>query len=103
MPSGSTVAAANDGVLKDLLTYVAMFLVNSILKQSGIVPSDDATYQVRRMILSAFFIASHAGVLGELVFHPSLVGSDERRAPLKTPAWEATFFTTSNSVSVYTG
>ena len=50
MPSGSTVAAANDGVLKDLLTYVAMFLVNSILKQSGIVPSDDATYQVRRMI-----------------------------------------------------
>ena len=50
VPSGSTVAAANDGVLKDLLTYVAMFLVNSILKQSGIVPSDDATYQVRRMI-----------------------------------------------------
>ena len=36
--------------LKDLLIYVTMFLVNSILKQSGIVPSDDAAYQVRRMI-----------------------------------------------------
>ena len=28
-------------------------------------------------------IASHAGVFRELVFHP------EKRAPLKTPAWEA--------------
>ena len=31
--------------------------------------------------------------LGELVFHPSkqtaVVGGDEKRAPLKTPAWEA--------------
>ena len=28
--------------------------------------------------------------LGELVFHPFLVGRDEKRAPLKTSAWEAT-------------
>ena len=36
-------------------------------------------------------LASHA-FYGELVFHPSpqaFVGRDERRAPLKTPAWEA--------------
>ena len=34
--------------------------------------------------------------LGELVFHPSpqtaFVGRDEKRALLKTPAWEASFF-----------
>ena len=39
--------------------------------------------------ISANIIASHAGVFGELVFHPS-PGRDETRAPLKTPAWEAT-------------
>ena len=45
---------------KRLLTYVTMFLVNSILKQSGIVPSDDAMYPVRRMISSAFFTTSNS-------------------------------------------
>ena len=44
---------------QDLLTYVTMFL-DSILKQSGIVPSDDAMYQVRRMIWSAFFTTSNS-------------------------------------------
>ena len=43
------------------------------------------------VIFSPFPLASHAGVFRELVFHPSLVGRDEKRAPLKTPAWEATF------------
>ena len=27
--------------------------------------------------------------LGELVFHPSPQGRDEKQAPLKTPAWKA--------------
>ena len=45
---------------------------------------------------SWLYLASHAGVLGELVFHPSpqtpFVGMDERRAPLKTPVWEARLY-----------
>ena len=46
--------------LNDLLRYVTMFLVNSILKKSGIVPADDAMYQVGRMIWSAFFTTSNS-------------------------------------------
>ena len=36
-------------------------------------------------------LASHADVFRGAVFHPSpqTVGRDEKRAPLKTPAWEA--------------
>ena len=35
-------------------------------------------------------IPSHEGVFRDLVFHPSQQGEeDERRAPLKTPVWEA--------------
>ena len=37
----------------------------------------------------ASVIASHAGVLGELVFQTR----DEKQAPLKTAAWEATSVT----------
>ena len=40
------------------------------------------------------YLASHAAFLGELVFQPSppSVGRDEKRAPLKTPAWEAKLY-----------
>ena len=40
------------------------------------------------------YLASHAAFLGELVFQPSpqTVGRDEKRAPLKTPAWEAKLY-----------
>ena len=34
-------------------------------------------------------VASHAGVCRGVRFSSSPVGRDERRAPLKTPAWEA--------------
>ena len=34
-------------------------------------------------------VASHAGVFRGVRFSSSPVGRDERRAPLKTPAWEA--------------
>ena len=37
------------------------------------------------------FLASHASVLRGARFS-SLVGRDEKRAPLKTPAWEANIF-----------
>ena len=45
-------------------------------------------------------IASHAETfLEELVFHP-FVGRDERQAPLKTPAWEATQQMNPSSITV---
>ena len=46
-------------------------------------------------------IASHAPetFLEELVFHP-FVGRDERQAPLKTPAWEATRQMNPSSITV---
>ena len=41
-------------------------------------------------MLSCFALASHAGVFrGARI--SSLVGREEIRAPLKTPAWEASF------------
>ena len=41
---------------------------------------------------SWLYLASHTGILGELIFHPSLLGKDERRAPLKMPVWEARLY-----------
>ena len=37
----------------------------------------------------ALILASHAGVFRGARFSSLLVGRDEKRAPLKTPAWEA--------------
>ena len=39
----------------------------------------------------ALILASHAGDFRGARFSSLLVGRDEKRAPLKTPAWEATF------------
>ena len=41
---------------------------------------------------SSLFVASHAGVFRRARFSSPPTERDEKRAPLKTPAWEATLF-----------